>query len=106
LDQAFQLPLVRDGEKIERGRQSPALLLQLSPKPVPVLDMLQLTLIEVVEKLARFRRVGPKPREVRDPIFLLGNMPLAQGDLPFSFFQVLKTHRPIHDWDIPIRDGI
>lgn len=55
-----------------------------------MLDMLQLVLIEVVEKLARFRRIGSKAREVRDPIFLLGNMPLAQGNMAFGFFQVLR----------------
>jgi hypothetical protein len=54
----------------------------------------------VVQKLASFRRVSLKARKVRDPIFLLGNMPLAEGDVPLGF---LQTHRPVHDRDIQVQ---
>jgi hypothetical protein len=44
--------------------------------------------VEVAEKLPRHGRVGSEAGKIGNPIFLLGNVAPALGDMPLGFFQV------------------
>jgi hypothetical protein len=62
---------------------------------VAMLNVLHLDRIKIIEKFPSSRSVVALSGKLRDPILLLGNMSLAQGNVPLRFFEMAKVHRAI-----------
>jgi hypothetical protein len=68
---------------------------QLFENAVAMLNVLHLDRIKIIEKFPSSRSVVALSGKLRDPILLLGNMSLAQGNVPLRFFEMAKVHRAI-----------
>jgi len=62
-----------------------------------VLDVQQLRRVETIQQLLTFSDVLPLVGEMRNPLFLLRNVPLAFGDVPIGLFQMPEQHRAVHE---------
>ena len=58
--------------------------------------VLDLCGVEEVEERPCLGGVRSEACQVLDPLLLLDNMPLALGNMPFSFFQMTELHCAVH----------
>lgn len=63
---------------------------------VPVRDMFDLKGAEGFKQGPCLRGIVTIAVELRDPAFLLCNMPLASGNVPFGFLQMGELHVALH----------
>lgn len=61
-----------------------------------MLDVQHLGRVKIVEKLPTLGGVLPMVGQVRNPLFLLCNVPLTFGNVPIGLFQMPQQHRAIH----------
>ena len=66
-------------------------------KSVAGVDVLDLALIKIVEKLPGLPGVSAKALKVGDPVLLIRNVPLTSSDVPFGFGQMLLAHGAVHE---------